>query len=70
MYRNDCGSTLTRHSSFGTDPFHTDRGKEICEMDINIQFPDLLELLGETCNENYGPFQNAILYLIAKVKSV
>lgn len=64
MYEQDVGSSLTRVSCFGTDPFSTEEDKVSAEQLFAEEYPDISVLLDNVVNYNFVPFQDALLYLI------
>lgn len=64
MYQQDVGSSLTRVSCFGTDPFSTEEDKISAEQLFAEQYPDISVLLDNVVNYNFVPFQDALLDLI------
>ncbi len=64
VYQQDVGSSLTRVSCFGTDPFSTEENKISAEQRFAEEYPDISVLLDNMVNYNFVPFQDALLYLI------
>lgn len=64
MYQQDVGSSLTRVSCFGTDPFSNEEDKISAEQRFAEGYPDISVLLDYVVNYNFAPSQDALLYLI------
>ena len=64
LYQQDVGSSLTRVSCFGTDPFSNEEDKTAAEHRFAEYHPDMSLLLNNVVNYNYVPFQDALLRLI------
>lgn len=68
MYERDMGSSLTRISSFGSDPFMSETDKVRAEQLFTQYYPDLSVLFDNAVNYNYTPFKDALIYLIDVTK--
>lgn len=64
MYDRDMGSTLTRVSSFGSDPFLSEADKVRAEQHFVHYFPNLSDVFDNAVNYNNAPFKEALVYLI------
>ncbi|MGH0145794.1 UNVERIFIED_CONTAM: hypothetical protein FKN15_006326 [Acipenser sinensis] len=64
LYQHEVGSSLTRVSIFATDPFPSEEEKLNAERQFADQYPDTSLLLESAISHNYGPFQDALKYLI------
>nr|XP_046256591.1 uncharacterized protein LOC124065345 isoform X1 [Scatophagus argus] len=64
MYQQDVGSSLTRVSCFGTDPFTTEDDKISAEQRFAEEYSDISVLLDNAVNYNFAPFQDALMLLI------
>lgn len=65
LYQNEYGSNLTRVSTFGTSPFHTLEEQQNAEKLFNEKHPDLTHLFDCVVNRQAGPFQEAVMDIIA-----
>lgn len=63
-YQNDTGSSLTRLSCFGADPFSTEEDKIAAEDQFAETYADISVLFDCVVNHNPVPFQEAVLKLI------
>ena len=68
MYERDMGSSLTRLSSFGSDPFRLEADKVRAEQLFGLYHPDLSVVFDNAVNYNYTPFKDALTYLIDVTK--
>lgn len=64
LYDQENHSTLTRMSAFGRDPFVDVTERHQAERRFAEAYPDLTVLFEETVNQNFGPFQNALMHLV------
>ncbi|XP_077065758.1 uncharacterized protein LOC143718622 [Siphateles boraxobius] len=69
MYDRDMGSSLTRVSSFGSDPFLSEADKVRAEQHFAHYYPDLSVIFDSAVNYNYAPFKEALIYLIDVTKT-
>lgn len=69
MYDRDRGSSLTRVSSFGSDPFLSEADKVRAEQHFAHYYPDLSVIFDSAVNYNYAPFKEALIYLIDVTKT-
>ena len=65
QYDQEKGSTLTRVSTFGRNPFYTPEEQQNAELLFTRKYPDLGHLLDRAVNREPGPFQEAVMDLIA-----
>lgn len=63
-YRQETGSSLTRESVFGVDPFHSEEEKSRAEAEFNLLHTDLAALFDYTVNRHYRPFQDCLIDLV------
>lgn len=63
-----CYDTLTRESSFGTDPFSMEEEKATVERLFAETYPDVADLFNSAVNKNLSPFKDAVIYLINLTK--
>ncbi|XP_051976211.1 uncharacterized protein LOC127638638 [Xyrauchen texanus] len=68
LYAEELGGTLTRESSFGTDPFSTEEEKATVERLFAETYPDMADLFNSAVNKNLSPFKDAVIYLINLTK--
>ncbi len=68
MYDSDMGSSLTRISSFGSDPFLSEIDNVRAEQHFSHNYPDLAVLFDSVANYNYVSFKEALIYLINVTK--
>lgn len=68
MYDRDMGSSLTRISSFRSDPFLSEADKVRAEQHFSQYYPDLAVVFDNVANYNYVPFKQALIYLINVTK--
>ncbi|KAI7793865.1 uncharacterized protein LOC130545384 [Triplophysa rosa] len=64
MYDRDMGSSLTRISSFGSDPFLSEVDRVRAEQHFAQYYPHLSVVFDSAVNYNYGPFKDALICLI------
>lgn len=64
LYMNTLGSSLTRVSAFGTDPFTSEHEKATVEQLFSEKWPDITYLLNNTVNKNFLPFKEALVCLV------
>ena len=64
MYQQDLGSSLTRTSTFGTDPFELEEGRVLAEQAFANWYPDITTLFDQAVNYNFAPFQESVMHLI------
>ncbi|KAG1968665.1 hypothetical protein F2P79_003433 [Pimephales promelas] len=69
MYDRNMGSSLTRVSSFGSDPFLSEADKVRAEQHFARYYPDLSVIFDSAVNYNYAPFKEALIYLIDVTKT-
>uniref|UniRef100_UPI003AAFAF35 uncharacterized protein n=1 Tax=Centroberyx gerrardi TaxID=166262 RepID=UPI003AAFAF35 len=65
LYHQERGSSLTRVSTFGTNPFDTLEEQQNAEMLFSTKYPDLGNLFDSLVNRQPGPFQEAVMEIIA-----
>ncbi|KAK0138165.1 hypothetical protein N1851_025521 [Merluccius polli] len=68
MYDRDMGSSLTRISSFGSDPFLSEADKVRAEQLFAQYCPDLSVVFENAVNYNYTPFKEALIHIIDVTK--
>ncbi|XP_063040964.1 uncharacterized protein LOC134435851 [Engraulis encrasicolus] len=68
QYDREMGSSLTRVSSFGSDPFMSDADRERAEQLFTQHYPNLSVLFDNAVNYHYTPFKDALMYLIDVTK--
>ncbi|KAL2091679.1 hypothetical protein ACEWY4_013942 [Coilia grayii] len=68
LYERDMGSSLTRVSSFGSDPFMSEADKVRAEQLFTERYPNLSILFDNAVNYHYTPFKDALMYLIDVTK--
>lgn len=64
MNQQDVGSSMTRVSCFGTDPFSTEDEKISAEQRFAVEYPGISLLLDAVVNYNFASFQDALLHLV------
>lgn len=64
MYKEELGSSLTRVSCFGNDPFSSEEDRCHAEQDFADNYPDITVLYNHVVNNDYTHFQDALLYLM------
>nr|XP_055066423.1 uncharacterized protein LOC129448235 [Misgurnus anguillicaudatus] len=64
LYMNTLGTSLTRVSAFGTDPFTSEHEKATVEQLFSEKCPDITYLLNNTVNKNFLPFKEALMCLV------
>lgn len=68
QYDREMGSSLTRVSSFGSDPFMSEADRERAEQLFTQHYPNLSVLFDNAVNYQYTPFKDALMYLIDVTK--
>ncbi|XP_060755373.1 uncharacterized protein LOC132866575 [Neoarius graeffei] len=68
LYRQQLGSSLTPQSTFGVDPFLTEQEKVLSESQFADKYPDISELLSRAVNNDFEPYKEALLFLIATTR--
>lgn len=64
LYSQQLGSSLTRHSTFGVDPFSNEQDKITVENQFAEHFSDISELYSRAVNNDFAPYKQALLCLI------
>lgn len=64
LYNETLGSSLTRVSAFGTDPFRNEHEKATVEQLFSEKCPDITDLLNNAVNKNFLPFKEALISLV------
>ncbi|XP_057208892.1 uncharacterized protein LOC130565818 isoform X2 [Triplophysa rosa] len=64
LYMDTLGSSLTRVSSFGMDPFTSEHEKATVEQLFSEKWPDIAVLLNNAVNKNFLPFKEALITLV------
>lgn len=64
LYDAERGSSLTRQSSFGRDPFTSEEERNHAQERFSEAFGDLSALFDHTVNNNPGPLADALQHLI------
>lgn len=64
LYREQLGSSLTTHSTFGVDPFLTEQDKLAVENQFAEKYSDISNLFSRAVNNDFAPYKEALLYLI------
>lgn len=64
LYDAERGSSLTRQSSFGRDPFASEEERNLAQGHFSEAFGDLSVLFDHTVNNNPGPLEDALQHLI------
>ncbi|KTG44478.1 hypothetical protein cypCar_00040036 [Cyprinus carpio] len=64
LYSQQLGSSLTRHSTFGVDPFSTEQDKITVENQFAEHYSDMSELYSRAVNNDFAPYKQALLCLI------
>lgn len=68
LYTESLGSTLTRVSEFGRDPFTSDEHKATVEQLFAELHPDVTDIYNKAVNKDATPFKNAVISLINLTK--
>lgn len=68
LYEAELGSSLTRHSVFGSDPFSSGRQRECVEHHFAELHPDIEICYNNTVNGDFSYFKLALLDLIETTK--
>ena len=63
-YMEERGTSLTRESVFGTDPFNSEEDRIRAETEYKLLHSDVTVLFDSTVNKHYRPFQDALIDLI------
>ncbi|XP_030589956.1 uncharacterized protein LOC115783319 isoform X2 [Archocentrus centrarchus] len=63
LYQQEVGSALKRDSIFGLEPFSSEEAKQWTETEFGSHF-DLFSLYQNVVHHNYGPFKDAVRFLI------
>ncbi|KAK7149345.1 hypothetical protein R3I94_008859 [Phoxinus phoxinus] len=64
LYSQQLGSSLTRHSTFGVDPFSTEQDKITVENQFAEHYSDISELYSRAVNNDFALYKQALLCLI------
>ncbi|XP_041843882.1 uncharacterized protein LOC121641670 [Melanotaenia boesemani] len=64
FYRQEVGSSLTRESVFGTDPFLSEEDKSQAETEFSLLHTDVAALFDSVVNRHFTPFQECLIDLV------
>ncbi|TRY60172.1 hypothetical protein DNTS_009054 [Danionella cerebrum] len=64
LYRQQLGSSLTTHSTFGVDPFSTEHDKITVENQFAEQYSDMSDVFCSAVNNDFSPYKQVLLCLI------